>query len=142
MTLKAKGSCLCGSVKFSFNLKHKHFDACHCSMCRSWGGGPALTVESDGNPEFVGTENISLYSSSEWAERGFCKQCGSNLFYRMKDPKLKFCNFNLGTIENNEEFEFTIQIYVDTKPDNYSFANQTKMMTEKEVLDSFGFSDD
>ena len=25
--------------------------------------------------------------SSAWAERGFCKNCGSHLFYRLKENK-------------------------------------------------------
>lgn len=133
--MEAKGSCLCKSVKFSFDLKAKHFDACHCSMCLIWGGGPALTVESAGNLNFEGDENIGIYNSSDWAERGFCKNCGTNLFYRLKNHD--FCNFNLGTIENHSEFEFTKQIFVDNKPGNYSFENKTIMMTEKEVLDAF-----
>jgi hypothetical protein len=136
--MKATGSCLCKKIKFSFNLKAKHFDACHCSMCRSWGGGPNLTVESDGEIEFEGVENVSIYDSSDWAERGFCKNCGSNLFYRLKDKNLNFCNFNLGTIDNHEDFEFTTQIFIDAKPGNYSFSNKTKDMTEKEVLEAFG----
>ena len=91
--------------------------------------------------EFKGEENITLYSSSDWAERGFCKKCGSNLFYRLKDKKLNFCNFNLGTIENHEEFDFTAQIFIDSKPKNYTFSNDTKNMTEKEVLEAFGASE-
>lgn len=138
MALKASGSCLCKAVTFSFNLKAKHFDACHCGMCRSWGGGPALTVESDGGIEFTGFEHVTLYDSSEWAQRGFCKYCGSHLFWRLKDPEQGFCNFNLGTLDNQEEFDFTLQIYIDAKPNNYSFANSTKMLTEKEVLEMFG----
>ena len=106
-------------------------------MCRKWGGGPALTVESDGEIEFVGVENLAIYSSSEWAERGFCKVCGSHLFYRLKDKNLNFCNFNLGTIDNHEDFKFTTQIYIDAKPENYSFSNETKNMTEKDVLEAF-----
>lgn len=135
--MKANGSCLCKSVQFSFDLKEKHFDACHCSMCRKWGGGPALTVESTGNIEFVGEENISIYNSSDWAERGFCKKCGSNLFYRFKGKE--FCNFSLGLLENQHNYTFTTQIYTDSKPANYSFSNKTKNMTEKEVLQAFGF---
>lgn len=96
--MKANGSCLCKSVNFSFELKEKSFDACHCSMCRKWGGGPALTVEALGNIEFQGEEHIEIYDSSEWAQRGFCKKCGSNIFYRLKQQD--FCNFNLGTIDN------------------------------------------
>ena len=135
--MKAKGSCLCKSVKFTFNLKAKRFDACHCSMCRTWGGGPALTVESAGDIDFEGEENIKVFDSSDWAQRGFCKNCGTNLFYRLKDKTLNFCNFNLGTIDNHEEFEFTKQIYIDAKPENYNFANETENMTEAEVLAAF-----
>ncbi|MFT4677303.1 MAG: hypothetical protein ACJAX5_002962 [Patiriisocius sp.] len=29
--------------------------------------------------------DVSTYRSSEWVERGFCKQCGSSLFYRLKE---------------------------------------------------------
>lgn len=134
--MKVNGCCLCKAVKFSFKVKNKNFDACHCSMCRAWGGGPALTVESDGELDFEGKENIAIYESSDWAERGFCKKCGSNLFYRLKNHN--FCNFNLGTIEGHEKFKFVRQIYVDVKPENYSFANETEMMTEKEVLEAFG----
>ena len=142
MTVKANGSCLCKAVTFSFNIKNKHFDACHCAMCRAWGGGPALTVESDGGIEFKGSEFLSTYSSSEWAERGFCSKCGSNLFYRLKDPSHNFCNFNLGTIYNHENFEFVAQIFVDAKPGNYDFANKTSMLTEQEVLAVFGAEQD
>jgi hypothetical protein len=139
--MRAKGSCLCKGVEFLFDLKNKHFDACHCSMCRSWGGGPALTVESAGNIQINGEENITIFSSSDWAERGFCKKCGSHLFYRLKDKSHNFCNFNLGTLDGHEEFSFTSQIYIDAKPENYSFSNKTKNMTEKEVLEAFGVSE-
>ena len=134
--MKVNGSCLCKQVKFSFKVKNKYFDACHCSMCRSWGGGPALTVESVGEVEFDGEEHITVFNSSEWAQRGFCKHCGSNLFYRLKEHD--FCNFNLGTINDHEDFKFTTQIYIDSKPENYSFSNHTRNMTEEEVLKEFG----
>lgn len=137
--MKFSGSCLCKGVKFSFTGKNKHFDACHCSMCRKWSGGPAMTVESAGNIVFEGEQNVSIYSSSEWAERAFCKKCGTNLFYRLKEKD--FCNFMLGTIDGHEAFEFKVQIYVDAKPENYAFKNETVMMTEKEVLAAFGVTE-
>ncbi len=135
--MKVKGSCLCKAVEFEFKVKDKHFDVCHCSMCRTWGGGPALTVESISQIKFNSEVNLTIFESSAWAERGFCKICGSNLFYRLKDKSLNFCNFNLGTIHNHEEFQFTKQIFIDSKPDNYSFSNKTQMLTEQEVLDGF-----
>ena len=77
------GHCLCGAVSFtSTDVEAKHH-ACHCEMCRRWAGSPLLATSAAG-VVFAGDENIGIYDSSEWAERGFCKICGSNLFYRLK----------------------------------------------------------
>ena len=84
-----------------------------------------------------GEENIGIYDSSSWAERGFCKNCGTHLFYRMKDDKINFMNFQLGTLDNPDEFKFVTEIFIDKKPSCYSFSNATKKLTKKEVLDGF-----
>ncbi|WP_442946551.1 GFA family protein [Nostoc sp. 'Peltigera malacea cyanobiont' DB3992] len=43
----AKGSCLCGAVSISTTSMSENVTACHCSMCRNWGGGPLLVVECE-----------------------------------------------------------------------------------------------
>lgn len=130
------GHCLCGKVTISISPEKAIFDACHCGMCRRWGGGPALTVEGGKSFEIKGQDFVSVYDSSEWAQRGFCKACGTHLFYRLKNSS--FCNFSLGLFEDVEDFKFQVQIYVDAKPSYYEFANKTEMMTEAEVLAKFG----
>jgi hypothetical protein len=126
------GMCLCGSVVVSMEIERTAFDACHCSMCRKWSGGPALTVEVGRNISFKGEEFISTYSSSEWAERGFCNRCGTHIFYRLKNSS--YCNISLGLLENADHFKFQTQIFIDSKPGNYAFANQTELLTEAEVI--------
>jgi hypothetical protein len=128
----AQGKCLCGAVGVTFSVEKNVFDACHCGMCRKWGGGPALTVEGGKDISFTGTEFITVYNSSDWAERGFCKQCGTHLFYRLKESK--FTNLPLGLIENTEHFKFHLQIFMDYKPNNYEFSNKTEQMTQAEVF--------
>lgn len=136
VTLKnVTGSCLCGTVKFSFGISEKVFDACHCGMCRKWAGGPGLGVNPSTPIKYSGEESIKVYESSAWAERAFCKNCGTHLFYRLKDKS--FMNIPLGTIDNNGDFKFHVQIFVDSNPGNYSFANHTKQMTEAQVLAAF-----
>ena len=71
------GSCLCGTVTFHTRDVETDIHACHCSKCRTWSGTPALGV-SVGSVEFTGTEHIGVYGSSPWAERGFCKSCGTH----------------------------------------------------------------
>ena len=129
---KAQGTCLCGVVKITTKTLNTDVGACHCSMCRSWGGGPFMAVECGTDVDFEGDENISVYESSEWAERAFCKKCGSHLFYRLKESKQLF--LSAGLFENDTNFNFTHQVFIDKKPPYYSFANETINMTEAELF--------
>lgn len=125
------GACLCGAVKVTGTVEREEFDACHCGMCRKWSGGPLMTLHAR-DVEFRGKEFIGDYASSEWAERGFCTQCGTHLFYRFKAGDSYA--LPLGLLDNTEDFTFHLQIFVDRQPGNYRFANETEMMTEAEVF--------
>lgn len=131
------GECLCGKIKLRAQLAGKHVDVCHCGMCRTWGGGPALGVQaaSAEQVEIDGEEHVSVYTSSEWAERGFCKHCGTHLFYRLKDGS--FYNIPMGLLQEMNGFKLGTQIFIDRKPDFYSFAEPTENMTEAEVFAQF-----
>lgn len=132
MAKEVHGKCLCESVSVSFTVKNEIFDVCHCGMCRKWGGGPLMTVDAVGKPKFTGEEFIGKYDSSDWAERAFCKKCGTHLYYRLKGND--FYNLPLNLIDGAENFKFHQQIFIDRKPANYEFANKTKMKTEAEIF--------
>lgn len=117
----------------------KKLEACHCSMCRKWGGGPALVVDSGNDVQIEGAENVSIYNSSEWAERGFCSVCGTHLFYRIKDTNQHIVP--AGFFSEVNELEFYKQIFIDEKPAYYTFANETKNMTGLQVFEQFTGSD-
>ncbi|MDH3762507.1 MAG: GFA family protein, partial [Gammaproteobacteria bacterium] len=74
-------------------------------------------------------------NSSDWAERGFCKKCGSHLFYRLKDANEH--QLPVGLFDSQENFHFDLQVFIDRKPAFYSFSNETKEMTEAEVIEIF-----
>ncbi|MGL4617934.1 MAG: GFA family protein [Chroococcidiopsis sp.] len=131
----AKGSCLCGAVSLSTTSIDRHIAACHCSMCRKWGGGALLAVECGSDVSFQGEDNIGIYQSSEWAERGFCKQCGSHLFYRLKQNNQYY--IPAGIFDNDEGLVFEHQVFIDEKPAYYSFANETKNLTGAELFAQF-----
>ena len=80
------GRCLCGSVAFEFQGPVRPFTACHCRTCRRQTGHFVVATSIPTEQfEFHNREGLSWYSSSHFAERGFCSRCGSVLFYRMKD---------------------------------------------------------
>lgn len=129
---KTTASCLCGAVKITVSGEHREVGACHCSMCRRWGGGPALAVDVGKDVAIEGQDNISVYRSSDWAERAFCKSCGSNLFYRLRQTGDHY--LYAGLFDNQDDFALTAQVFIDEKPGYYAFANETKNMTGAEIF--------
>ena len=81
---RLSGHCLCGDVRVLAQAVSRRVGFCHCGMCRSWSGGPLLAVDCGTEVSFEGADRIGNHASSDWAERGFCKRCGSHLFFRLK----------------------------------------------------------
>ena len=70
--------------------------------------------------------------SSDWAERGFCNRCGTHLFYRLKAQGQVI--LPAGLFDDDTGLEFEHQIFIDRKPPYYTFADNTRDMTEAEVF--------
>ncbi|MCI5050281.1 MAG: GFA family protein [Rickettsiales bacterium] len=127
----SKGSCLCGSVTLQFDSPNKWYHACHCGICRKMSGGPMMAVHAGTDVDITNSDEITIYSTSEWMERGFCKQCGSVIFARLKEQKEYYIPVWL--LDNADEYSFDLQVFTDNKPHSYCFAETTKMMTEEDV---------
>mgnify|MGYP001054908456 CR=1 FL=1 len=134
MKISAKGQCLCGAVSVAGQVEQK-VGVCHCSMCRQWVGGPFLAVDAGTELTITGEQNVERFSSSDWAERAFCKKCGSALFYRLKQNNQHIVSAGLFGVSS--DFTLDHQIFIDEKPHYYSFANQTHNMTGAEVFAQF-----
>ncbi len=135
--MSVTGKCLCGAVRFAADAVDAEHHACHCSMCRGWTGGPMMAATVSG-VSFQGEENLGRYKSSDWAERGFCKQCGTSLFYHLKDPEMYM--IATGVFDDSEQFRMVGEIYVDEKPTGYAFAGDHPRLTGDEFLASIGQS--
>ncbi|MCB1668420.1 MAG: GFA family protein [Porticoccaceae bacterium] len=134
-TIEAKGSCLCGAVVIQALSMSSNVGACHCGMCRKWSGGPLLAVDCNTEVQISGEDNITAYASSEWAERGFCSKCGTHLFYKLKQTGQYI--IPVGLFDVTSKLNFDHQIFIEEKPEYYSFANETKNMTGEEVFAQF-----
>ena len=102
-----QGNCLCGAVHVFARTMSNKAGACHCSMCQKWSGGSLMMVDCGSEVSFQDKENIAVFNSSEWAERGFCKKCGSHLFYRLKERNQYF--IPVGIFDDVEQFFLTIR---------------------------------
>lgn len=127
-----RGSCLCGLVRITAKTNSDSIGVCHCTTCRRWGGGPLFAAECERDVRFEGTEYISIFNSSDWAERGFCSKCGTHLFYRLKQEG--HYALPIGLVEDSEHWLLAEQIFIDEKPSFYSFVEKTKNLTGAEVF--------
>ena len=130
-----QGSCLCGAVRFTAEPKDHEVGACHCSMCRKWTAGPFMVRDCGDTLKVENAANLGVYRSSEWAERCFCKKCGSALFYRLVQNGN--CYASAEAFDDRASYALTSQVFIDEKPAYYDFANKTHNMTGAEVFAAF-----
>ncbi len=78
-----RGSCLCGAVTFVADEPLRSVIACHCTQCRKSSGHfwAATSVPLD-RFHLIETGGLRWFRSSSEAERGFCGDCGSSLFWK------------------------------------------------------------
>ncbi|KHM32867.1 GFA family protein [Klebsiella aerogenes] len=129
------GKCLCGSV--SVKIKHltNKVGICHCQMCRRWHGGPQFAINGGNDIEFKNEENIRIYNSSSWAQRGFCKECGSHLFYKLRESGRYV--LMVGLFDDINDFVLDHQFFIDKKPHYYSLNEKTNNLTEEDFMKKF-----
>lgn len=77
------GSCLCGAVAFEATGPLRDIIACHCSQCRKTSGHvwAATSVPLD-RLRITADAGLGWFQSSAEARRGFCRTCGSSVFWR------------------------------------------------------------
>ncbi|WP_235015368.1 GFA family protein [Oceanicoccus sp. KOV_DT_Chl] len=83
-----------------------------------------------------GNEFVKVFNSSDWAERGFCSNCGTHLYYHLK-PTDEYI-IPVGLFQAESDFNFKQQIFIDQKPGFYEFSNLTENLTEQQVFEKFG----
>ena len=128
------GRCLCGAVSYEAQGVETQHHVCHCGMCRRWSGAPLFAAAAS-SVEFQGELELGRYDSSEWAQRGFCRRCGSSLLYLLKPTGQYF--MAVGSFEDPSAFQLTTEIYVDHKPRGYAFAGELEGITETQMLARF-----
>lgn len=129
------GQCLCGAVKFTATPKSGDVGVCHCSMCRKTTAGSYFAVDCGDRLHFENEDKLGVYNSSDWAERGFCTQCGSALFWRLKDKSINIVSVN--AFDDAGDVKLDHEVYIDEKPGYYSFAEKTQQLTGAQVMEMF-----
>ena len=113
-----KGSCLCGAVVYQVRRFYPEIANCHCGMCRKFHGAAFATygkVQVEDLQWLAGKELLKVFVSSGIAERGFCSQCGSSLYYKLAGQDQQ-CSLALGSLDGEPDRAVDNSIFCDSRP--------------------------
>ncbi len=130
------GQCLCGAVSFVVHgVLPEKASACHCGMCLRWAGGPLISMFVE-SIEFTKDEGMAWKKSSHIAERGFCRECGSSLFWRLTaEGKYQgTTSVSLGSLDDKTGVRLIKEWFIDQKPDAYALAGERECITQAQAL--------
>ncbi|MGE0415319.1 MAG: GFA family protein [Acetobacteraceae bacterium] len=118
---RATGRCHCGAVRFEVRGKLRDVLICHCSDCRRHHGHASAHTRCD-MADFVLTEQRGLawYDTSATGSRGFCRDCGSVLFFQRKGAGRMA--INAGVLDTPTGLRSAMHLYVPDKSDYYEIG--------------------
>jgi len=117
-TIRAKGGCLCGHVRYEVRGPLRDVVMCHCSQCRrTTGHFMAATAARRQDLTLTQQDGLTWYESSKAARRGFCGLCGSVLFW--DGYGLDYISIAAGTLDLPTQLRAVQHIYVADKSDYY-----------------------
>jgi hypothetical protein len=117
-----QGSCLCGGVAFTVTGPLRPVVACHCTQCRKQSGHyGAFTACADADLLFTAQDTLAWYSASASAKRGFCKTCGSLLFW--KGDGRDYTAIAAGSLDGKTGLTLEGHIFCADKGDYYEICD-------------------
>lgn len=97
------GGCQCGAVRYRATAMLDNSHLCHCRMCQKAVGNLFAALVAAPKDALSWTRGKpSVFMSSEHVERGFCRACGTPLFYN--DVTGNRVNLTIGSLDDPSAF--------------------------------------
>jgi hypothetical protein len=115
MESKYSGRCLCGEISYSVDVEPLFAGNCHCKDCQRSSGSafipailfPEQSVSVRGQPKYF--ETVS--DSGSIHKRGFCSNCGSQLFARFNSMP-GMLGIKAGTLDDPSNYVPKLDFFV------------------------------
>lgn len=116
------GGCLCGAVRYEVRGPLRDVVNCHCEMCQKQHGGfGPHTKARKANITLTNVDGLAWYQTSDVARRGFCRACGSGLFWEPFDQD--GTGILASTLDGETGLKTIGHIFVAEKPDFYEITD-------------------
>lgn len=122
------GGCLCGSVKYEIEGPLRPVVACHCRMCARTSGNFVTATQGYWRKlKLISDEGLKWYQSSDAARRGFCRECGGNLFFhRFENERISIM---AGSLDQPTGLQLAVHIYPEDASDYYEICDGLPQLT-------------
>jgi hypothetical protein len=97
-----EGGCACGRVRFKASVDPDGAYLCHCRMCQRASGAISLAMVNARIVDVNWNREPDWYDSSAIAVRPYCRECGTSLGFKFKQP--------------NENMDLTVAAFDETAP--------------------------
>ena len=114
------GQCLCGQVRFTIDAEPEGARMCWCRDCQRIASGSAtvnvLFAEVSVRYEGEMTTLRLTADSGNTVERGFCPQCGAQMYSKTLEPAGLPMRVRAGTLDDPELMAPSAIIWADSAP--------------------------
>lgn len=101
-----QGGCLCGNIRFEIEALSDQAGHCHCESCRKATGSAFATfIWVTVDKLNWQSELPASYRSSEIASRGFCKTCGTTIYFQYDEERSKGLDIHAGSLDDPSAIE-------------------------------------
>lgn len=109
------GGCQCGRVRYRAEGEPAHASVCYCRMCQRASGQPFMAFARFKADAVSWSTPPEVFASSNLVERGFCRECGTPLTYRVvSGPNLSVA---LNSLDDPSAVRPTVRFSPERKPD-------------------------
>jgi hypothetical protein len=110
-------------VKFEVEGELHTPHACHCGQCRRQSGYFSVSTHAKKTDVKLTDETgLKWFKSSEWAQRGFCDQCGTSMFWEAFEDDNMY--ITVGRLDEASDLKLGSHIFVDQKPDHIELHDE------------------
>tara|TARA_Y100000590_G_scaffold237399_1_gene267209 strand:+ start:225 stop:635 length:411 start_codon:yes stop_codon:yes gene_type:complete len=116
-------SCLCKGVNLKIIGEFRSVINCHCIQCtKTHGNFASYTSILEENIIFKSKKTLQWFKSSKKASRGFCKNCGSSIFFKRLGSKA--ISLSAGLLNNPTGLKTISHIFIHNKRDYYQLSDK------------------